>query len=334
MLENSMSKTNRLLVAIAGLALIIVLFVPLWQIDLIAPQYPEGLVLIIYPHKLGGNVDIINGLNHYIGMKTLHTKDFFEFVILPYCIIFFVLSFLLTAILGKKKWLNLLFILFVCFGIIAMFDFWRWEYNYGHNLDPNAAIIVPGMAYQPPLIGYKQLLNFAAYSMPSIGGWIFVGAGLILLFCVFMKFKRKVKINKTLTLIFIVSFLASCNTKPEPFFLEKDQCNFCKMTISDARFGVEIITNKGKIIKFDDVKCMQGFVDQDMSIKEKIKSIYAANYLEPSELLNVNEAFFAHSFEYRSPMGGNVAAFNNLESLNKVNSEMKGSIIKWEMLYK
>ena len=64
-------------------ALTLVLFVPLWQIQLSAPQYPEGLNLLIYPSKLGGNVDIINGLNHYIGMKTLHTQDFREFTALP-----------------------------------------------------------------------------------------------------------------------------------------------------------------------------------------------------------------------------------------------------------
>ena len=63
-----------------------------------------------------------------------------------------------------------------------MYDFWRWEYNYGHNLNPDAAIIVPGMAYQPPLIGFKQLLNFGAYSMPDIGGWIFVSAGALVTF--------------------------------------------------------------------------------------------------------------------------------------------------------
>ena len=62
---------------------------PLWQIQLNAPQYPEGLVLKMYPHKLGGSVDIINGLNHYIGMKTLHTKDFIEFTVLPFIIVFF-----------------------------------------------------------------------------------------------------------------------------------------------------------------------------------------------------------------------------------------------------
>ncbi len=94
MLENSMSKTRiRLLVTICGLALIAVLFVPLWYIDLDAPQYPEGLTFLIYPENLGGNVDIINGLNHYIGMKTLHTEDFIEFTMLPYIIAFFALFF-------------------------------------------------------------------------------------------------------------------------------------------------------------------------------------------------------------------------------------------------
>ena len=74
-----------------GLALIVVLFVPLWQIELAAPQYPEGLVLKMYPHKLAGNVDIINGLNHYIGMKTLHAEDFIE--LLCYHILLFSLQF-------------------------------------------------------------------------------------------------------------------------------------------------------------------------------------------------------------------------------------------------
>ena len=47
------------------------------------------------------------------------------------------------------------------------------------NLNPNAPIIVPGMSYQPPLLGFKQLLNFGAYSYPDIGGWIMFGVGMI-----------------------------------------------------------------------------------------------------------------------------------------------------------
>ena len=78
MKNNRLINWVRILLIIGGVLLVIVLFVPLWQIQLSAPQYPEGLILKIYPHKLGGNVNIINGLNHYIGMKTpCIQKDFY-----------------------------------------------------------------------------------------------------------------------------------------------------------------------------------------------------------------------------------------------------------------
>jgi copper chaperone NosL len=195
MKNKKISSFIRVLLVICGFGLIVVLFTPMWRIDLQAPQYPEGLRMLIYANKLAGNVDIINGLNHYIGMKTLHTDDFPEFKILPAIIIFFSLFFLVAGAIGKRRWMNILCFLFICFGIIAMIDFWRWEYDYGHNLNPDAAIIVPGMAYQPPLIGFKQLLNFGAYSMPDIGGWIFVAVGAILLACVVAEFMKKRKIN-------------------------------------------------------------------------------------------------------------------------------------------
>src|SRR5829696_3098017 len=135
--HHKITTLSRLSLFLCAVALVVVLFVPMWRIDLQAPQYPEGLQLLIYPNKLAGNVDIINGLNHYIGMKTLHTDDFPEFKILPGIIIFFAAFFMITAFAGKRKWMNILFIVFVAFGTFAMIDFWRWEYNYGHNLDPN-----------------------------------------------------------------------------------------------------------------------------------------------------------------------------------------------------
>jgi copper chaperone NosL len=190
-----MSGKVRMITILCGLALIVVLFVPLWQIELAAPQYPEGLVLKMYPDKLGGNVEVINGLNHYIGMKTLHANNFIEFTVLPYIIGFFGAFCFLVALANKRKWLNILFISFVVFGIIAMIDFYRWNYNYGHDLDPNAPIQVPGMSYQPPIIGYKQLLNFGAYSIPDTGGWIFIGVGLLLLTAVIMQFLKNKKTN-------------------------------------------------------------------------------------------------------------------------------------------
>lgn len=67
---------TRILCVVSGLALLYIITLPIWRIELSAPQYPEGLVLRIYADKLGGDVQVINGLNHYIGMRTLHTEDF------------------------------------------------------------------------------------------------------------------------------------------------------------------------------------------------------------------------------------------------------------------
>lgn len=180
---------------LSSVALFAVIFLPIWQIDLDAAQYPEGLSLQIYSYKLDGQVDIINGLNHYIGMKTLHADDFIEFTILPYLIGAFALAFALVAVLRSSKGLYLLLGAFILFGIVAMVDFWVWEYNYGHNLSADAPIKVPGMAYQPPLIGYKQLLNFGAYSMPHIGGWIFVACGVLLAYCTLTVWKTSKNLN-------------------------------------------------------------------------------------------------------------------------------------------
>src|SRR5665647_526978 len=222
MKNNKLTGYGRLLTGLCSVMLFVVLFFPIWRIELSAPQYPEGLALLIFSNKLGGNVDIINGLNHYIGMKTLHTADFFEFTILPYIIGSFAVALLITAAVGKRWLLNVVFALFVCFGIIAMIDFWRWDYNYGHNLNPHAAIVVPGMAYQPPLIGYKQLLNFGAYSIPDIGGWLFIGVGFILLVLVILGWKdhrkwiKKFKpVTRTLPVLMLL-LLNSCNTGPQP----------------------------------------------------------------------------------------------------------------------
>ncbi|MFV0606845.1 MAG: hypothetical protein ACK5NK_13500 [Niabella sp.] len=193
MSKNKMSKSSVLMVLLAAVLLAISIFVPLWHIDLDAPQYPEGLRLLIYPGKLAGDVEIINGLNHYIGMQTLHAENFVEFTVLPYIIGAFAVLALIVALAGNRKLLYVLLVLFIIFGIVAMYDFWRWEYNYGHNLDPNAAIIVPGMAYQPPLIGFKQLLNFGAYSFPDIGGWMFISSGVLLLIASIREFKLNKK---------------------------------------------------------------------------------------------------------------------------------------------
>jgi copper chaperone NosL len=330
----------RILIILCGLALIAVLFVPMWRIDLVAPQYPEGLMLLIYPHKLGGNVDIINGLNHYIGMKTLHTGDFIEFTLLPYIIGSFAFLFIITGMAARRKLLYLLTILFVSFGVLAMYDFWRWEYNYGHTLDPNAAIIVPGMAYQPPLIGFKQLLNFGAYSMPDTGGWIFVAVGLILVFCTGMvwnssrKNRQAKKITAAAAAFFFIMSFSSCSAGPEPIRTGIDNCYFCKMTISDARFGAELVTKKGKVYKFDDVHCITAYIKTKDVETGNVRDYYLTNYSGTHQLIKVNTVLLLKSDGLRSPMGGNIAAFDNADSLATIQKRFPGNTLSWNDLIK
>ena len=191
MKENNLTILSKVLLVLVGLLFIGSLFVPMWRIELDAPQYPEGLMLQLHANKIGGDVDIINGLNHYIGMATLHTENFFEFKVLPYVFGTFAFISLILVFINNRKAVFGFLITFVLFVILSGIDFYRWNYEYGHNLDPNAAIKVPGMAYQPPLIGYKQLLNFGAYSIPDIGGWMLTGAGILLFVVVLKEFKFK-----------------------------------------------------------------------------------------------------------------------------------------------
>lgn len=195
MKNNSLSKLSKILLITSGIGLIISIFVPLWAIYLEAPQYPEGLGMFLHANKITGDYEIINGLNHYIGMKEIHQEDFWEFKILPYALGFFAALAFLTVFLNNKKWLYFFAALFLIFGVAFMVDFYLWEYDYGHNLNPNAAIVVPGMSYQPPLFGFKQLLNFGAYSYPDIGGWIMFGVGIILVVLSYLEIKSSKKSN-------------------------------------------------------------------------------------------------------------------------------------------
>lgn len=338
MKNNNLSTFQRALVLISGFLLIAVLFVPLWQIDLDAPQYPEGLKLLMYPHKLGGDVEIINGLNHYIGMRTLHTRDFVEFTILPYIIGFFAAFCFVVFFMNRIMGLKVLFYAFLIFGIIAMFDFYRWEYNYGHNLDPAAPLQVPGMSYTPPLIGYKQLLNFAAYSIPHIGGVLFFGTGaLLLLALIFPYLKRKKlamkhKSLKAVAAIFAIIIFSGCSSGPKAIELGKDSCDFCKMAIADKNFGAEIITKKGKVFKFDDTHCLVGFRAEKMDSND-VGEVYLVNYTEPHNFIKAGDAILIKSDEIHSPMGGNVAAFDNEDAAQKVKADLQGTTISLKELY-
>ena len=171
-----MKTKSAVLIAIGALLLILTFFFPLWTIDLDAPQYPEGLGLRIWLNEISGlrpnDLQNINGLNHYIGMKVIEPDAIPEMDIMPYIMVFMILFGLLNAYLRNKNLIYIWLILFVILGAIGIYDFYMWAYDYGHNLNPNAPIKVPGMTYMPPIFGSKQLLNISAQSYPSVATFI------------------------------------------------------------------------------------------------------------------------------------------------------------------
>lgn len=172
-----LSKRGRVLIFIAALLIIPAIFLPIWTITLVAPQYPQGIKMSIYANKLtehnpetGMTINtprLINGLNHYIGMHEIRPDEFKEFRWLPYAIVAFSVLALITAAVGRGLFAIVGWILFILFAVFMIGDFYRWLYEYGHNLSPQAAIKID--PYMPPVIGWKQLANFKVISLPGSG---------------------------------------------------------------------------------------------------------------------------------------------------------------------
>ncbi len=164
---------------LVGLLLMIIpLFVPIWEIYLEAPQYPDPIGMYISIDNVRGigeyDLENINLLNHYIGMKKIIPESIPELRFMKYVIYGF-LSSGIVVFFFKKKWLLYIWTLaLIITAFIALYDFNLWEHNYGHDLDPMAPIKVPGMSYKPPLLGKKHLLNITATSLPSSGGIAFI----------------------------------------------------------------------------------------------------------------------------------------------------------------
>jgi hypothetical protein len=117
-------------------------------------------------HDLGN----INELNHYIGMKAIDPAQIPELRVMPWLIVGLAVFAAGAVLVGSPKFTVAWLASFAALGVVGLWDFWKWEYMYGHDLDTVHAIIkVPGMSYQPPLIGSKQLLNFTATSWPASG---------------------------------------------------------------------------------------------------------------------------------------------------------------------
>jgi hypothetical protein len=181
-----MTRNTRLTLAAAALLLVVAYAAPLWHIGLEAPQHPEGIGMYVWIDAITGqkpnDLNNINNLNHYIGMKAIVPDAIAELQFMPAIVGGLIVLGLGAAASGRRALLVGWTALFAIVALAGLADFWYWGYDYGHDLDPTAAIKVPGLSYQPPVLGSKQLLNFTAHSWPAAGGWaIAVSFGIALL---------------------------------------------------------------------------------------------------------------------------------------------------------
>ena len=176
-----MSSRARILLIVASLLLSVAFVLPLWAVYLQAPQYPEGLGMLIRVNDITGmkpnDLENINNLNHYIGMKRIVPSSIPELRFMPF-VVAGLMGLGLAAAAGGRRWMARAWVvMFAVVAVVGLADFYKWEYDYGHDLDmENAIIKIPGMNYQPPLIGTKQLLNFRATSIPAPGGYALIAA--------------------------------------------------------------------------------------------------------------------------------------------------------------
>ena len=298
----TMTRVPRVLVAVASLLLGVMYFAPVWSIRLIAPQYPEGLGLLIRLNTITGvkehDLNSINSLNHYIGMRPIEPSAIPELTFMPWIVAALIGVGLLAAVVGRRRLLVAWVAAFAAICVAGMYDFWRWGYDYGHNLDTEQAIIeVPGMSYQPPLIGTKQLLNFRATSLPASGGLAAGAAFALAAAAVLLTWRRGARRTALLGTAVLAS---ACATGAPVLHLGVDACIQCRMLVSDGRFGAAIVTAKGKTLPFDSIDCLMNYMKAGLADQGTVWVVDAG---ASSRLVLLDNAVLREGGPLRPPMG-------------------------------
>jgi copper chaperone NosL len=137
-----------------------------------------------------------------------------------------------------------------------------------------------------------------------------------------------------LTIFFLlpIIFLFGCKHEFEPVNYGHDACMQCKMTILDKRYAAEVITKKGKVLKFDDIACLKKYIGEE-HMEEQVQKLFVADYNNPDgNFLDAAKALYLHNELFRSPMNGNYGAFASAEDAKKLADSLNGSLLSWNKL--
>ena len=128
-----------------------------------------------------------------------------------------------------------------------------------------------------------------------------------------------------------VALMAACGSwKPEPIAYDADGCGYCRMQISDPRFGAELITRRGRAVKFDSIECLLTFYKQAASAND-VRSVWVSDFRHPGTFIDATQAHFVDLGAGRAPMGRGFAALGSAESASELVSDRK-AIKRWSEL--
>lgn len=168
------------LMMLGAMFIVVSMFLPYWQLTLLAPQYPKGLKAQVYVNHVVGDVREIDGLNHYIGMSKLAEAAEFERSLAVIAII--ALAFLLlTAVFIRNHWAALLALPTIAYPVAFVGDLFFWLYQYGHDLDPKAALSSSIKPFTPTILGQGYVGQFRTVASFEEGFYLAVAGSIVVL---------------------------------------------------------------------------------------------------------------------------------------------------------
>lgn len=361
-----MQIRSRLLVVLAALLLVPAFTLPLWSIRIVAPQYNDGLGMYIGVSDIRGHtehdIQNINILNHYIGMKPIVPAEVDVLQVMPWALAALVGAGLLVALLNRRWLVGAWLALFIVLGTAGMYEFWSWNYDYGHNLSPDAPLKVPGMTYTPPLIGAKTLLTIRATSYPS-WGTLLIGlsfaAGLAALLLPRSAGRsaaapgesrhgsRALRAAAAIVAVATVAVVAGCNAADQgggqlvgartahaavPEFAEGGTCDFCRGEIPAERFGGEVRTRSGVTYRFMSTECLAGFVAAGRVNADEIASMKVVDYNDGERLIDARSALYVRSEYRKSPSGLDLLATDSEKIAHNLHFFFGGTRLDWDQV--
>lgn len=138
---------------------------------------------------------------------------------------------------------------------------------------------------------------------------------------------------KKVALVFIAMvILVSCNSKETvPIKLNSDSCDFCKMTISNSKYASELITEKGRVYKFDDASCMIKFAKSNTTVP--YSGFYINDYLTENKFIPVEKGFLLIGGKINAPMGGKVVSFSTNKDAKTFQLKLNATPATWKEIY-